>query len=67
MISYSDKLAIEKYYNLDEGFKKVRPDLCQACNVVTSFHIAQLEYHRKALEKWLEDNVDYGDLGYEED
>lgn len=47
-------VQIQKYYNLDEGFEEIAPEFLNAeVNMILSFHLSQLKFHREAVEKIL--------------
>ena len=66
-ITFSEKYIIEKYYNIDEGFLDILPNEClPENNSKVSFHVAQMKFHREALEEWLNDNFEYEGTEYDD-
>ena len=52
-------VQIQKYYNLDEGFEDIAPEFLDASvNMVLSFHLSQLKFHRESIEKMLQEEYD---------
>lgn len=52
-------VQIQKYYNLDEGFEEIAPEFLNAeVNMVLSFHLSQLKFHRESIEKMLQEEYD---------
>ena len=55
-LGIGDIYNIRNYVNLDEGFEDIAPEYFSAeKDIIVSFHLAQLRYHREALERWLDE------------